>query len=349
MEIVELDRAELNKFVGSAFDPQILQTYEWGEVKALSGWKPLRLAVKEKDKIIAAAAILQRKLPYINRSIFYIPRGPISDLKRSEIFEFLLKAIKTEAKKRGVILLKIDPEIDENDVELLKSYGFWPQKKQVQPRATIFIDLKQGADKILKNCEEKTRYNIRLSIKKGVKVEERSDAAGVQIFYDLYKVTARRDEFLIHPKKYYDAIEQQLNQKGMGRIFVAYYENQPVAAVWIFCLGKRIWYMYGASNNDFRNVMPNHALHWEVIQWAIREGYELYDLWGIPANPGPDHPLFGVYRFKKGFNGELRKFIGAMDLVYDPILYWFFEKALTWYKNLRSLLTKGRIEDSLGE
>lgn len=346
MEIVELTREQLDRFVSSSSDPQILQTYEWGEVKALSGWKPLRLAVKEKGEIVAAAAILRRKMPYINRSIFYLPRGPICDFKDTALVEFLLKAIKVEAKKRGAILLKIDPEVEEGS---LKQFGFKAQKKQVQPRATIFIDLKQGADKILKNCEEKTRYNIRLSLKKGVKVEERSGPDGVEIFYDLYKVTARRDEFLIHPKKYYDAIEQQLNQKGMGRIFVAYFENQPVAAVWIFCLGKRIWYMYGASNNDYRNMMPNHALHWEVIQWAIKEGYELYDLWGIPANPGPDHPLFGVYRFKKGFNGELGKFAGAMDLVYDPVLYWFFEKGLTWYKNLRSLITKGRIEDSLGE
>jgi lipid II:glycine glycyltransferase (peptidoglycan interpeptide bridge formation enzyme) len=349
---VEASREEWDRFVAAAPSCPILQSWEWGEVKAAQGWEPIRLAIKDDQKMIAAASILKRKLPYIGKSIFYVPRGPVCDFNDSEALNFLLKAIKEKAREHQALLLKIDPEIEEektSTIKILSKNGFHVQKKQVQPRATIFLDLTKSLDELLMSFEEKTRYNIRLSEKKGVRVAEEATSRGVDIFYEQYRETARRDEFLIHPKIYYQKVLECLNQKNLARIFVAYLDKTPIASVWIFCFGSRIWYMYGASSSEHRNVMPNHALHWEVIKWAKVHGYKIYDLWGIPANPQENHPLLGVYRFKKGFNGKLMKFAGAMDLVYNPIFYFLFDKGLNLYKNLRSLLTKGRVEDSLGE
>jgi len=339
----EVDRNTWDEFVARSPDSPILQSYEWGEVKASQGWEPIRLAAFDSGKIIAAVSILKRKLPYIGKSIFYAPRGPVGDIK------YLLGAIKDEARKQGAILLKIDPESEESEQAAYKALGFKIQKKQVQPRATMFLDLTKGLDELLRSFEEKTRYNIRLAEKKGVKVAEDPTPQGVDIFYERYRETARRDEFLIHPKSYYQRVFDRLNKNDLGRIFVAYLDKVPIASVWIFCFGSRIWYMYGASSSEHRNVMPNHALHWEIIKWAKHKGFKTYDLWGIPAKPKENHPLFGVYRFKKGFNGKLMKFVGAMDLVYDPLYYYLFDKGLNLFRNLRSLITKGRVEDSLGE
>jgi len=352
MKKIELDQQKWDAFVSSTTQSEVLQSYEWGEVKGNYGWQPIRIAIEDDNKIVASALILKRKLPYINKSIFYIPRGPILDFEDEKALEYLLEEIRQQAQRHKAILLKIDPEIDESDnkkIGILEKKGFKIQKKQVQPRATIFLDLRKPLEEILKNCEEKTRYNTRLSFKKGVKVREASNETGLDIFYDIYKETAGRDNFLIHPKKYYQKVYDFLIKKGLANIFIAEMNSEPLAAVWIFNFGKRIWYMYGASKSSARNVMPNHALHFEVMKWAKGKGFELYDLWGIPANPKPNHPLFGVYRFKKGYNGELEKFVGAMDLVYDPIFYFLFEKGLTFVKNMRSLITKGKIEDSLGE
>ena len=185
--------------------------------------------------------------------------------------------------------------------------------------------------------------------RKGVVVKEDLTEKGINIFYELYKITALRDKFLIHPLKYYQSIRELLFEKGMGTNFVAYYENKPIAAVMIFCFGSRIWYMYGASSAEYRNLMPNHLLHWQVINWAKERNYKTYDLWGIPANPVEGHPLWGVYRFKKGFNGKSVKYIGAYDFPYSPLFYHLFEHGVIWWQNLRSLMTKGKIEDSLGE
>ena len=135
----------------------------------------------------------------------------------------------------------------------------------------------------------------------------------------------------------------------MARLFIAYHEGKPIAGVFIFCFGDRIWYMYGASSNIYRNFMPNHALHWHVIKWAKSAGYKTYDLWGIPSNPTEKHPLWGVYRFKKGFNGRLVKYVGVYDLPLQPVFYHLFDKGLNLWQNIRSLVTKGKIEDSLSE
>ena len=190
-----------------------------------------------------------------------------------------------EAALRNAIALKIDPEIYDIDIktiETLRSKGFVRKNKQVQPRTTIFIDLTKSLDQLLMGFEEKTRYNIRLSEKKGVKVREASDEEGIEIFYKIYRETCRRDVFLIHPKSYYLKLKESLIDRGMADVFIADFQGQPIAALFAFRFGSRIWYMYGASSNEFRNVMPNHALHWHLIKWAKEKGLKVYDLWGAP-------------------------------------------------------------------
>jgi len=337
--------------MASAPNSPILQSYEWGELKSRFGWQPLRLAIEDSGKIVAGVSILKRTLPF-RHSLFYAPRGPVINFKQRELLEFLLGAIEKEADKHHAVSLKVDAEIPEEDKEILdalRRLGFEPALKQIQPRATLLVDLSEDLDKLLMNFEEKTRYNIRLAEKKGVVVREDLSEKGINSFYALYKTTALRDKFLIHPLKYYQLIREILFEKGMGTSFIAYYENKPIAAVLIFCFGSRVWYMYGASASEYRNLMPNHLLHWQVINWAKERNYKTYDLWGIPANPVEGHSLWGVYRFKKGFNGKSVKYIGAYDFPYSPLFYHLLEHGVIWWQNLRSLMTKGKIEDSLGE
>ncbi|MFH1541891.1 MAG: peptidoglycan bridge formation glycyltransferase FemA/FemB family protein [bacterium] len=341
-----------NDFVANSPESPVLQSYEWGEVKARFGWQAIRLAVEEDGKIVAGASILKRKLPYLPHSILYAPRGPVVDYSNREQFDFLLHALEQEAEKHKAISLKIDPDLAEERrdiLEYLQRVGFVKSQKQVQPRATIILDLKLDFEELLKSFEEKTRYNIRLAGRKGVEVKEDPSAVGVAAFYKSYIETSKRDNFLIHPPEYYQVIRELMFEKGLGTNFVAYYQGKPIAAVIVFCFGKKIWYMYGASSSEYRNLMPNHLLHWEIIKWAKERNYEKYDLWGIPANPHEGHPLWGVYRFKKGFNGATIKNIGAYDFPYSSFFYNVFEHGLTWIKNARSLLTKGKIEDSLSE
>jgi len=163
------------------------------------------------------------------------------------------------------------------------------------------------------------------------------------------RLLQKRDTFIIHNFEYYKQVITLMADKGMVRLFLAYYDNVPVAGVYIFAFGQKIWYMYGASSNEYRNVMPNQALHWHVIQWAKQQGYKIYDLWGVPAHPCEGHPLYGVYRFKKGFGGEFRKFIGMHDYVFKPFWYKIMNSGIKTYVSVRSLIKKGKISDSLEE
>lgn len=350
--ITDVDQNSWDTFVASFSEPAILQSYEWGELKSKHGWTPIRLAVEDDGKIVAAILILKRKLPYVNFSLFYAPRGPVLDYKNIKAFDFLLEAIAIWAERHNAISLKIDPQVLESDepvINLLKSRGFQYKKQNVQPRTTFIIDIEKPLDELLLTFEEKTRYNIRLSERKGVVVKELSTDEGVEIFYDIYKETAKRDNFLIHPISYYKNIKKCLVDRGLANIFIAFHKDIPIAGVFTFNFGSRIWYMYGASLNSHRNIMPNHALHWFVIQFAQKNGYKSYDLFGIPSTPNASHPLWGVYRFKKGFNGNLVKYVGVYDLAYKRILYALMENGISFYKNLRSLLLKGKISDSLEE
>ena len=346
------DREKWDQFVAGSKNSPILQAYEWGELKGAFGWEPIRIAIEADGQIKAAVSVLKRKIPGFNKTIFYAPRGPVIDFTDGALLGELLAAIETEAIKHNAIVLKIDPDIDENDtagVAALKAAGFRKAGRQIQPRATSIIDLTRDLASIMQGFEPKTRYNIRLAEKKGVAVREESNSDGVARFYALHRETSRRDNFLVHNLTYYKKLEELLCPRGMAKIFTAYYEGEPIAAVFIFCFGSKVWYMFGASSAKYRAVMPNHALHYTVIGWAKAHGFSTYDLWGIPAEPKEGHPLYGVYRFKKGFNGQIVKLVGVYDLPYRKLWYMLFDRGVIWRQNLRSLLTKGKISDSLGE
>lgn len=344
--------SDWNNFLASTKDCPILQSVEWGEFKQHFGWTPLLIGVVHDDHLIGGISILKRKIPLPGKTLFYAPRGPVLKPFDNDVFAGLIETIREVAKEHNAVALKIDPEIEETDsdkIKVITQNGFHFVPKQIQPRVTFFIELSRDLEDIFASFKPKTRYNVRLSQKRGVEVKEMTNAAGVDIFYEIYQRTAKRDTFIIHPYDYYKILLDLMAEKSMVHIFIAFYKGIPIAGVYVFSFGSKVWYMYGASSDKDRNVMPNYALHWEVIKWAKNHGYKIYDLWGIPAHPNPSHPLYGVYRFKKGFDGELKNFIGMHDLSLQPRWYSVMDKGIKTYTNIRSLLKKGKISDSLGE
>src|SRR3989339_206804 len=244
------DRKVWNNFVASTSESPILQSFEWGEIKSHFGWQPIRIALEEGNKIVAAVSVLKREIPYLRHCLFYAPRGPVVDFSNRELLEALLDAVEKEADKHHAIYLKIDPDVSEKEASILQTLhvlGFEKAPKQVQPRATMYLDLVPSLDEILMRFEEKTRYNVRLAEKKGVTIKEDSSAGGLDIFHGLYRPTAERDRVLIHPLSYFQKIREYLLEKGMGKNFIAYHAGKPIGAVIVFCFGSKIWYMYGAS------------------------------------------------------------------------------------------------------
>ncbi len=327
---------------------QILQSDEWAQVKAGFGWQPVKLRLNDGTAVM----MLKRKLPLVKKCFFYVPRGPLIDFDSPGPVKDFVNAAGKAAKEHGALFLRMDPEVPEDDARalgILKSEGFIKAKKEVQPRSTFILDIALDLEHIKAGFESKFRYNIHVAEKHGISVRQGTDEGSIEEFYRIYEETCSRQNFIIHPVSYYKRIRSLIIDKGLGRVFTAYDGCMPVASVIIFNYGKRIWYMYGASLSSHRKMMPNNLLHWEVIKWAKGKGFCEYDLWGIPSNPKEGHPLWGVYRFKKGFNARLKKFIGSFDLPFDPLFYRLFDKAIILYQNTVRLIKKGTISDSLSE
>ncbi len=344
-------RERWNQFVAGHPNNSILQSYEWAVVKE-GAWKPYFTAVVEGESILAVALILKRNLPLVGKTIFYSPRGPLFQERNPELARFFFQNIRVLAQKEKAILFRCDPEIPEGNSEfinLLTSNGLIRNEENVQPRGTIILDIRPSEEELLKTFHHKTRYNIKLAEKKGVVIEEMNSDDGVNLFYDLFQITGDRDKFLILQKKYFSRLRQTLSDKGFATIMVAKFEGQALGAVLLTAFGKRMTYLYGASSNAHRNLMPNHLLHWRAIQWGKSHDIEFYDFWGIPGNPSEKSPLWGVYRFKKGFCETETKWIGTFDLVISPFWTFCFEKGSKFLKNVLRFLKTGRWGDSLHE
>ncbi|AET70921.1 putative methicillin resistance protein [Desulfosporosinus orientis DSM 765] len=348
-----IDKSEhtrFNDFLAKHPKGHVLQSWEWGEIKSRTGWQPWRLIIEKDNEIVAGASILERKIPVVGIPIFYASRGPVVDWKDTELFDLVLAEIKKLAKKRGAIFLKIDPDVPSSEKELenyLLSRGFRSAEsgkgfEGVQPKYVFRLDISPDEATLLSNMQQKTRYNIRLAQKKGVQIR-RGTRADLPDFYRVLKETTERDRFLVRAYSYFEDLYDSLVPQGLGELFIAEYEGQIISGTLAFVIGDKAWYIYGASSNSHRNVMPNYLIQWEMIRWAKSLGCTLYDFRGVPGHLTEDNPLYGLYRFKKGFNGDYTEFIGEWDLVYRPVTYFLWNHLEPIYSEvIKGLISKLR-------
>jgi lipid II:glycine glycyltransferase (peptidoglycan interpeptide bridge formation enzyme) len=321
MPIVSL--MDWNQFLAQHSNAHLLQTGEWGELKSTFGWKPVRVAT-----LNAGVQILFRKLP-LGFTIGYIPKPAISDRSVSDAF---WKEIDSTCRKHRAIFCKLEPDFWNDQALDTRNLKLRTSPHNIQPPRTIVIDIRGTEEEILARMKQKTRYNIRLAEKKGVTVRAWDD---VDAFHKMMLVTGGRDGFGVHSLEYYKRAYELLQPKGLGEILVAEYEGKPLAALFVARNGNRAYYLYGASTDEERNRMPTYLLQWEAMKWAKARGSEEYDLWGVPDEDEPTleanfetrhDGLWGVYRFKRGFGGELKRAAQAMDRIYNPLLYWAYLK-----------------------
>ncbi|MBI3242986.1 MAG: peptidoglycan bridge formation glycyltransferase FemA/FemB family protein [Chloroflexi bacterium] len=309
----------------------LLQAWQWGEFKSRYGWSARRLLWENADQPVAAAQILKRTVgPF---SILYIPKGPCLDWSNTELATAVLADLESLARRERAIFIKIDPEIKLNTQDpRLKTQDpprFFPSASQVQFKNTVWLDLTRPEDDILASFKQKTRYNIRLAERKGVAVKTPPpDDAPLDLLYRLYAETSVRDGFVIRHKNYYRDAWGGFIQSGHAQPFIAEVDGQAVAAIIAFHFARRALYMYGMSSGQHREKMPNHLLQWAAIQWAKAQGCAIYDFWGAPDVFDESDSMFGVWKFKEGFSGDVIRTPGALDYAPSPLLYRLYTIAL---------------------
>ena len=333
-----------------------LQSSMWGDFKSCFGWKNRAFLVEWKGQsAVPLLAISRNFAPGF--SFVYIPWGP--KLPESFPAEDRAIALAHLAKKLKIffsqktVFIRFDPPwwyeesggvFSDNEALAFLSAGLKKSAAAVQPPDTVIVNLSETAEKILAGMKPKWRYNIFLAQKKNVTVK----SAGVQEldkFYSLLNETSERDGILIHSFDYYKTLfeicEKQRSELTL-RLYTASHEQEVIAAVIVLFRGKYATYLYGASSDKKRNLMPAYALQWKAMQDAKEAGCVYYDLFGIPPDDNPNHPMAGLYRFKTGFGGQVIHRPGCWDYPYKPLIYNLFNFAESLRKKLRDRKKKKR-------
>lgn len=365
MDIHEItDPATWNATLATLPYHHVLQTWEWGEFKQRYGWTARRLAFEDGGRAVALASVLRRRLlPGLPLAMLYVPKGPALAYTDASLRAAVWSALESLARRERAAFLKIDPDVrlgvglpgsaeDAADplgqaiVAELVGRGWRYSLDQVQFQNTICIDLCRSEDKLLAAMKPKTRYNVRLAGRKGVTIRA-GGLDDLEMLYRMYAETAERDAFLIRPLDYYRDAWGTFIRAGLACPLIAEVSTgdspgrpEPVAAVILFRFGRKALYMYGASRALHRELMPNYLLQWEAIRWAQAQGCTVYDLWGAPDVFDERDRMWGVYRFKEGFGGQVVRHIGAYDYAPRPLLYALYARARRWQLAARDALRR---------
>jgi peptidoglycan pentaglycine glycine transferase (the first glycine) len=324
LELLQVeDRQRWDEAVVRLPHAHVLQSYEWGAFKSRQGWRPTRLLFLRDAEPVAAASVLLRRLPRGPWGAMYVPKGPALDYGDVELLVAVLSELERLARELRAVFVKIDPDVpdERSDVKrLLEARSWRASPEQIQFRNTLLMDLRQSEEELLAAMKSKWRYNIRLSERRGVEVFL-GGIGDLPLFYEMYRTTSHRDGFVIRPFSYYSDAWGTFIEQGLAQVFLARYQTEILAGLIVFHFGDRAWYMYGASTDRHRNLMPNHLLQWEAMRWARDQGYAFYDMWGAPEVLDEKDPMWGVYRFKEGFGGQFTSYLGAYDFAVSAPWY----------------------------
>jgi len=343
-----------------------LQSWEWGEFQKSLGRKIWRLQDENFQSLI-----IKYDLP-LGKNYLYCPGGPvinskfkIQNSKLQSKMQKLLEEAGNIAEQEKSIFLKVEPfwekeknlNLDSRLPSVAKSFGrarrgndndrdayFKKSSGGQRILQTLILNLNKSEEELLAEMKQKTRYNIRLAEKRGIKIRISNEPEkDIEYFWQLAKETGKRDGFYLYAKDYYakqllschpesrrggakdlvgdnkESVEIPRcarNDNVCFKLFLAEYNGKIIAANIVVFFGNRAIYLHGASSNEYRNLMAPYLSQWEQIKEAKKQGFQIYDFWGIDEINWP-----GVTRFKNGFGGKEIEYIGAYDYVFQP--WWY--------------------------
>lgn len=306
-----MDRQEYNK---QALHP--LQSWEWGEFREKWGNEIIRTNY---------GLLTLHKLPFLPYKIGMYIKG----LAPTKI---ILDDLKKLGKKEKLLFIKLEPNVLKNtkSIKLLKQNNAVSGKTLFTP-TSFWIDLTLSEDDLMKSFQSKTRYNIRLAQRKGVRVREDNSDKAFETYLRLTKETVERQGFYAHTEKYHrlmwKTLHKDMVQKGekpIARLIAAYYKGEIITTWIVFAWKDFLYYPYGASSDKHKNVMANNLVMWETIKYGKKLKLKTFDLWG--REPGK-----GFTRFKEGYNPKVVEFLGTWDLITSPFYKIYrIAEALRW-------------------
>ncbi len=316
-EVLEGEKQEYNRQVS-----HIIQSWEWGEFRKKNGLDLVRLGHFEGNRLTLAYQLTFHKVPVLKKTIGYLPKGPMVSAK-------MIESIFDLGKRKNAAFIKLEPNViignQKSDVgNQMKKIDerLVVAKKALFTKYNFLLDLTQSQDKIMTSMHPKTRYNIGVAQKKGVEVYESTKDSDFEIYLKLYFDTTHRQKYFGHTPAYHKLLWKTLVPAGMARLLIAKYQGKPLVAWMLFIFGDTLYYPYGGSSTEHKDVMASNLVAFEAITLGKKLGLKTFDMWGA-LGPEASHfdPWYGFHRFKAGYGPKLVEYLGTYDLVITPLLY----------------------------
>ena len=296
----------------------VIQSWEWGEFRKKMGTDIARLGEYSGNKLTSAYQLTFHPVPFFkNVTIGYFPKGPMPT-------KTMLNALVDLGAQKKAAFIKIEPlqQASGQTRDKLLSLGLVESKKSLFTKYNFLVDLTQSEENLLANMHSKTRYNIKLAQKKGVKVYDSTADSDFKTYLKLYFDTTRRQKYFGHSPAYHQKVWETLKPAKMARVLIAQYQKKPLVAWMLLNFGDTIYYPYGGSSLEHKEVMASNLIAWEAIRLGKRLNFTTFDMWGaLPPDADKTDPWYGFHRFKEGYGGNHVEYIGTYDLILRPRLY----------------------------
>ena len=322
---------EYESFLKEQSGISFMQSLEWTAVKF--NWNSEAVVVRDNNgKIVGTCLILIKELPFFDRALLYAPRGPVCDHHNTEVMKEIFAGIDSLSKKYNAFEFICDPPVNENDKEFIaamRELGFSRKTERagsktetVQCRNNYILDIEgKTPDEVMSGFRSDWRNRIRKAERKGVYCKAMG-VEGLEDFYPLMIDTGKRDNFPIRSSEYFRRFIEGLGDNC--KLFICYADidgkETPLSGAIGVNYSGVFTYVYGASSNENRSLYPNYLMQWTMIEYALKKGCKLYDFGGIPCYDNENDSKYGIYRFKKGFGGEVVNYAGDFVKRYDPVL-----------------------------
>lgn len=295
----------------------IMQSWNWGEFRKSVGTNIERYGIYKNDKLVKAFQISFHEVPVIKKYVGYLPKGPFPDSD-------LALALKQIAVERNCIFIKTEPDIQIGNGEKIDKH-FRKAIKSLFTKYNFVLDLSPSEEELLKNMHQKTRYNIKVAVKKGVVVTIDDSEKSLRDYLKLYFETTKRQGYFGHNENYHTKVYETFLKTNQVKFAIARYKNTPLTAWMLLIFKDKLYYPYGGSSHLHRDTMSSNLVAWEAIKLGKSLGLRYFDMWGaLGPDADPKDSWYGFHKFKMGYGGELQEYIGSFDLVAQAPLYYAF-------------------------
>ena len=303
-----------------------LQSFAWGEFRAQTGVKVVRYGIFEGERLVEPIQITIHPIPHTSWTVGYFPKGYIPT-------EDQVAVLKKVAQKYLCIFIKAEPKTEVSELNratvqpLIEQLGF-VAGRSLFTKYNFVLDVSASEEELMASFKQKTRYNIRVAEKRGVTVSIDNSPEAFEKYLDLTQETTKRQGFYAHGREYHQKMWASLRAADIANLLVAKFEGQIITTWVLFKFNDTLYYPYGASTREHREVMANNLVMWEAIKLAKSWGLKYLDMWGA-LGPEPDlsDPWIGFHTFKSGYGARHVEYVGTWDYVAKLTLYRLYRLA----------------------